>query len=122
MAYKRIGRWQSFEIDISDSTTLSDECDLEGYFDYMLLEVPTVDKSRLTIQPLRVSGGTVRNLSLTIPTTGEEIRVRSASTTGAYMWCVPLHGVRYFKVLAEIVQTADRTFYARGIDQYLTWN
>lgn len=121
MAYKRIGLWQSFEIDISDSTTISDECDLGGCFDYMLLEVPTITSGTLSVQILRASAGTARN-AYSIDADGSNAQLLADSGTGAFMWMVPIHGARYIKVTAGAAQGADRTFYARGIDQYLTWH
>ena len=123
MAYKRIGRWKSFEIDITDSTTLSDECDLEGCFNYMLLEVPTITGATLTVQVLRASGGTARSLHITDPADGgDNVVISATSGTGAFMWMVPIQGARYIKILAGTAQAADRTFWVRGVDQYLTWN
>lgn len=119
MAYKRIGRWISFEIDISDSTTISDECNLGGCFEYMLLEVPTIVSGTLSVQALRATAGTARNLHLTVNADGTDAQVISDSGTGAFMWCVPIGGAQYIKVTAGAAQTSDVTFYARGVDQYL---
>jgi len=117
--YKRIGQWVSFEIDISDSTTVSDECNLGGCFDYMLLEVPTITQATLTVQAVRAVGGTARNLHIFDPADGGDNKLITADATGAIMLCVPIHGAQYIKVVASVAQTADRTFYARGVDKYL---
>lgn len=121
MAYPRIGKWKSFEIDISASTTISDECDLDAPYEYMLLEVPTIDKAKLSVQALRESGGDVRNLHLTNPADGTDNLIESDSQTGAFIWCVPIRGAQYIKVTTDAVQTADRTFYVRGVDRYLSY-
>jgi len=122
MANKRIGKWKSFEIDISDSTTVSDECDLGGCFDYMLLEAPEITQGKLTVQVVRATGGTAMNFHVTSLADGTDNKVISDDTTGTFIWCVPIHGAQYIKIVAENAQGRDRTFYARGIDRYLTWN
>jgi len=118
MAYKRIGRWVSFEIDISDSTTVSDECNLEGCFQYMLLEVPTIVSGTLSVQALRATAGTARDLYST-DGDGSDAQLLADSGSGAFMWCVPIGGAQYIKVTTGGTQTSDVTFYARGVDQYL---
>jgi len=119
MAYKRMGQWISFEIDISADTKISDECNLGGCFDYMLLEIPTIDTATLTVQAVRAVAGTARNLHITDPADGGDNKLISASGTGAIMWCVPIHGAQYIKLVANAAQTADRVFYVRGVDKYL---
>lgn len=119
MAYQRVGRWVSFEIDISDDTKISDECNLGGCFESMLLEVPAIDTAQLTIQALRATAGTPRNLHISDPDDGGDNKLISASGEGAFMWCVPIHGAQFIKVVSSAVQTADVTFYARGIGKYL---
>ena len=119
---KRIGTWKSFEIDISDSTTISDECDLGAPYEYMLLEVPTLTSGTLSVQALRASGGTARNLHLTVNADGTDEQIISDSGTGAFIWIVPIGGTQYIKVTAGAAQAADRTFWVRGVDRYLAWN
>jgi len=121
MANKRIGIWKSFEIDISDSTTISDECDLGAPYDYMLLEVPTIDTATLTVQALRASGGTARNLDLTVNADGTTAAITSDSGTGAFIWIVPIHGAQFIKLVANAAQSTDRTFWVRGVDRYLSY-
>jgi len=121
MANKRIGNWISFEIDISDSTTISDECNLGAPYEYMLLEVPTITSGTLSVQVLRASAGTARNLHLTVNADGTTAQVISDSGTGAFIWSVPIHGAQYIKVTAGAAQSADRTFWVRGADRYLSY-
>ena len=121
MAYPRIqNNWISFEIDISDSTTISDECDLGASYEYMLLEVPTITEGTLSVQVLRATGGTARNLYST-DADGSNAQVIADSGTGAFMWYVPIGGARYIKVTAGAAQSADRTFYVRGVNRYLSY-
>ena len=123
MASKRIGIWKSFEIDISDSTTISDECNLGAPFEYMLLEVPAINASTLTVQAVRAAAGTARPLHITDPIDGgDNVLVSEASGTGAFMWEVPIHGAQYIKLVAGTAQTADRVFYVRGVDRYLAYS
>jgi len=122
MAYPRIGKWVSFEIDISDSTTVSDECDLGAPYEYMLLEVPAINASTLTVQAVRAAAGTARDLHITDPADGgDNVLVSETSGTGAFVWEVPLHGAQYIKLVAGTAQTADRTFWVRGVDRYLSY-
>jgi len=121
MANKRIGNWISFEIDISTSTTVSDECDLGAPYEYMLLEVPTLTAGTLSVQVLRASAGTARNLR-GVDGDGSDAALLADSSSGAFMWKVPICGAQYIKVTAGAAQAADRTFYVRGIDRYLAWN
>jgi len=120
MANKRIGTWKSFEIDISDSTTISDECDLGAPYDYMLLEVPTIDTGTLSVQVLRASAGTARNLYDT-DKDGSNAQLLADSGEGAFIWIVPIHGAQFIKVTAGGAQSTDRTFYARGVNRYLSY-
>ena len=121
MAYPRIGKWTSFEIDISDSTTISDECDLGAPYEYMLLEVPTITSGTLSVQVLRASGGTARNLHLTVNADGTDAQIISDTITGALIWRVPIGGAQFIKVTAGAAQSADRTFYVRGVNRYLSY-
>jgi len=120
MSYPRIGKWTSFEIDISDSTTISDECDLGAPYEYMLLEVPTIDTGTLSVQALRASAGTARNLYDT-DKDGSNAQLLADSGEGAFMWIVPIHGAQFIKVTAGGAQSTDRTFYARGVNRYLSY-
>ena len=120
MANKRIGTWKSFEIDISTSTTISDECDLGAPYEYMLLEVPTLTSGILSVQVLRASAGTARNLYNT-DADGSNAQLLADSGTGAFMWIVPIHGAQFIKVTAGAAQAADRTFWVRGVDRYLSY-
>ena len=119
MAQQRVGKWVNFEIDVSDDAKISDECNLGGSFEYMLLEVPTITSGTLTVQALRASAGTARNLHVTDPVDGGDNVLISASGAGGFMWCVPIHGAQFIKVVSSVNQADDRTFYARGIGQYL---
>jgi len=121
MAYPRIGNWVSFEIDISDSTTVSDECDLGAPYEYMLLEVPTIVSGTLSVQVLRASAGTARNLHLTVNADGTDARIISDSGSGAFMWCVPIGGAQYIQVTTQGTQTSDVTFWVRGVNRYLSY-
>jgi len=120
MAYPRIGKWISFEIDISDSTTVSDECNLGAPYEYMLLEVPTLTSGTLSVQVLRASAGTARNLYKT-DADGSNAQLLADSGTGAFMWIVPIGGAQYIKVTAGAAQSADRTFWVRGFNRYLSY-
>ena len=121
MAYPRIGKWISFEIDISDSTTISDECDLGAPYEYMLLEVPTITSGTLSVQVLRASAGTARNLHLTVNADGTDAQIISDTITGALIWRVPIGGAQFIKVTAGAAQGADRTFWVRGVNRYLSY-
>jgi hypothetical protein len=120
MAYPRIGKWVSFEIDISDSTTISDECDLGAPYEYMLLEVPTLTTGTLSVQILRASAGTARNAYST-DADGSNAQLLADSSSGAFIWIVPIHGAQYIKVTAGAAQAADRTFWVRGVNRYLSY-
>jgi hypothetical protein len=111
----QIGRWITFEIDISDSTTISDEVNLGGNYQWLMLEVPTIDTAILTVHVAREAGGTFRSLH----TAGADTQIASDSGTGDFMWGFPIHGAQFIKVVASAAQTADRTFYARGTDRYV---
>lgn len=120
---KRIGTWKSFELDITDSTTISDECDLGAPYGYMLLEVPEINASTLTVQAVRAAAGTARDLHITDPADGgDNVLVSESSGTGAFIWEVPIHGAQYIKLVAGTAQNTDRTFWVRGVDRYLAWN
>lgn len=120
MAYPRIGEWISFEIDISDSTTISDECNLGAPYEYMLLEVPTITTGTLSVQALRASAGTARDLYST-DADGSDAQLLADSSSGAFIWRVPIGGAQYIKVTAGAAQAADRTFYVRGVNRYLSY-
>lgn len=112
----RVTKWISFEIDISDSTTISDEVDLEGSFMYAVFDIPTIDSQTLTVYGAQATGGTFKAIQIIDPTVGDNNALATAAGTGGFFLAVPIYGFRYLKLVSGGAQTADRTFYVRGVD------
>jgi hypothetical protein len=109
------GDWQTVTVD-RDGTT-SDEVDLGGEYRDVQLYNPELDSSTLTIQPTRLTGGTVvQAYSFNADATGDFDKTTTARTTAGMNVFVGVCA-RYVKVVCGAAQTAaERTFYARGIE------
>ena len=111
-----VGPWKTVQIDVSDSDVLSDECDLGGEFQDLLVIVPTITSSTIGVNVAKDSGGTFYPLYiLDDDATGSFL---SATSAGTATLAVIFHigGIRFIKITAGSAQAADRDFLVRGIN------
>jgi len=98
--------WFDCEIDISDSTTISDAVDLGQPYDYLDILIPPLTSCNLAIHVADSISGTYYQL-------GGTTVVKTAGT-GAFADVFILLGYRYLKIVASAAQAADRVFKVRG--------
>ena len=112
-----IGDWKTALIDISESTTLSAEVDLGSEFEDLLVLVPTITSSTVTVHVAKESGGTFYPLHiLDDDATGSFASASTAATTSIAL-LFKIGGIRYIKIACGSAQeTTDKTFYVRGIN------
>ena len=125
MATKAGIAWQAVLMDIDLTAEYSGEdidrtsalVDLGFEAGGVMIMVPTIDSATIGLLVQRDS------VIATVPVALHHKKVSDDSTTawittagtGGYMITVPLGGVRYFRILTGSNQTADRTFYVKGI-------
>jgi hypothetical protein len=111
-----VGPWKTVQIDISDSDVLSDECDLGGEFQDLLVIIPTITSSTIGVNVAKESGGTFYPLHiLDDDATGSFL---SATTAAVTSLAIIFHvgAARFIKITAGSAQAADRDFLVRGIN------
>jgi len=97
----------SVMIDISDDDDLSTEGDLGDLCDEVAIVIPSLDSCNVSLQVKDPDmGNTYQDLGNNQTT---------MTTTGGYTTTFKLGGWRYVKVKTSAGQSADRTFYLRGI-------
>ena len=114
---EKLSDWVTCLIDVSADNQTSTEADLGGYFDSLVIEIPTITSAQINVKVSRTSGGTFYDLYST-DADGTSAKIISDAGTGGLTWIVPLGGFRYIKLYSSASQGADRTFYLRGINQF----
>jgi len=107
--------WIEGLIDVSSSTTLSDEIDLKFPCDTVIIRIPTLTSSSISLMVSEASGGTFYDLYTTDPADGSNTQVITAKATTAHIIQMPLGGYQFIKIKASDAQAADRTFAVRGV-------
>jgi hypothetical protein len=100
------GAWKDAVITIATDDDLTAEVSIEKDCDTLVVIIPTLTSSDLTLYAAEVSGGTyyaVGNTATIVAGTGEFIDV----------WEVG--GLEHFKIGTSAGQAADRTFKVRGV-------
>lgn len=91
---------------IAKAGTTSNVVDLEDYYPYLHVVIPTIDSATLKVQVSELIDGTYQDLGPA---------VTAAASTGAYSDTWTLGGWRYIKIVASAAQnTAARLFKVRG--------
>ena len=99
------GSWIAATID--SSGTSSDEVDLGRDWDFMEIQIPTLDSSTtIKIQVAEKTGGSFYNLGDSVTT---------ASGTHNYADCFKLGGYQFIKVVADNTQDSERLIRVRGM-------
>ncbi len=111
----KIGKWETALIDISESTTLTAEVDLGDVFDSVLIRIPTLTSSSISLKVAEATAGTFNDLYMTIPTSGANIQVKTDKATTAHIIQMPLGGFQFIKILASDAQEADRSLSVCGV-------
>jgi hypothetical protein len=100
------GEWKNAVITIATSTTVSAAVDLGRDYDYLQINIPTIDSANVGFQVCETTGGTYKTLG-----SGNAI---VAAGTGGFTTTVNLGGYQFIKVTTSAAQTANRTFVVRG--------
>jgi hypothetical protein len=111
----KIGSWVTGLIDISEDDDLTAEIDLGDVYDTVIIRIPTLTSSSISLQVAEASGGTFNDLYMTIPTTGKPIQIKTDKATTAHIVQMPLGGFQYIKIAASDAQGDDRTFNLCGV-------
>jgi len=98
------GKW--LPVIIADEGTISAEVNLGLDYDYLEVQIPTLDTCDVGIQTSMTAGGTYQDLSSVVEAVG----------TGAYNDVWYLGGWQFIKLeSSETQSTAAVTFYVRGM-------
>jgi len=113
----KIGAWKDCQIDISDSTTLSDEVDLGHDFTHLLVLVPTITSTQISVQVAKGSGGTYYPVYdfLDSDADTDVLQATVAATTSKAI-IFKIGAVRFIKLLSSQAQASDRDFVVRGFN------
>ncbi len=109
------GEWKTALIDVSEDDDLTAEINLGDVFDSVIIRIPTLTSSSISLKVVEASGGTFNDLYMTIPTSGANIQVKTDKATTAHIIQMPLGGFQFIKLLASDAQAADRTFNVCGV-------
>lgn len=99
------GSWLPATITVALGTT-SAEVDLGRDFDFLEVQIPTVESCTLKLQVAEKTGGTFQDLGPSVTTD---------TTTGAYNDVWKLGGYQFIKVVSSATQTAERLIRVRGM-------
>lgn len=121
--------WKSVLLDYNRDTEFSGDdadkfsalCDLGKAYDSVTIIVPTIDSSTIGIYGQMVASTATVPVALhhgqvtgATPAWGTAAYATTAST-GAYIITIPIGGLQYIRIYSATNQTADRTFYVRGV-------
>lgn len=120
MAYPetyKIGAWKDCQIDISDSTTLSDEVDLGHDFTHLLVLVPAITAAQLSARVAKSAGGTYYPVYFFHDNNADtDILQATLSETTSKAIVFEIGAARFIKIYSGTAQEADRDFYVRGFN------
>lgn len=117
MAFKH-GDMRTVLIDIDVDANLSEECDLGHPFTHILVLVPTITSSPLSVRVARGSGQTYFPVYdfLDIDADTDVLQATLNETTSKAI-VFKIGSARYIKIYASNTQTStDKTFYIRGFN------
>lgn len=108
------GQWKSAVITIATDDDLTPEVDLGKDFSYVLVLIPTITSSTVTIHVAKGSGGTFFPVyAFDADATGDFAHATTAATT-LHAVVFFIGGAQYIKIATGSAQGADETFYVRG--------
>ncbi len=100
------GPWVTQLIDISESTTISEEFDIKNNYEYIQVIYPAMTACTMSIYVSDTTAGTFVPLANSANAT-----VGAAASADTYC----LGGYRYFKLVSSGAQAADRSIKVRGL-------
>ncbi len=110
--------WKTALVDISDDDTLSTEVDLQGYYEFLMVLIPTITSSTVTVHVSETSGGTYFPVYVFDGNaTGDFAHATTAATT---THAIPFRigGAQFIKIKCGSTQTTtDKTFRVRGFNR-----
>ena len=106
-----IGEWK--DAVIANGAALSGEVNLGMPYDTLLIAIPAITASQVSIQVAEATEGTFQPLHIT-EGDGTSAPVLSDAGTGVFTWNIPLGGFQFIKVATSVNQGAARTFRVCG--------
>jgi len=107
--------WIEGLIDQDVDDDLSAEIDLKFPCDTVIIRIPTLTNSSISLMVSDKSGGSFYDLHTTDLADGSNTKVITAKATTAHIVQMPLGGFQFIKLKASDAQAADRTFAVRGV-------
>jgi hypothetical protein len=102
---------------VADEGTLSAAVDLGAPYRSLIVEMPTIDSSTITVTVARTPDDTYRPLSYISLNDGDDDPAIASASTGAITVVFPVFGFQHLKILCGTAQTTSaETFYVRGFN------
>lgn len=110
--------WKTALIDIDVDDVLSAEVNLGAPYEYLMVLIPTITSSTVTVTVSNASGGTFYPVYvLDADATGDLAQITSATGT-SHALVFQIGGVQYIKILCDTSQTStDKSFTVRGFNR-----
>ncbi len=110
--------WKIALIDIDVDDTLSPEVDLGADYEFLMVLIPTITSSTVTVHVAKASGDTYFPVyRLDDDSTGDHPQITTAVAT-AHALTFQIGGVQYIKIKCDTSQTStDKTFRVRGFNR-----
>jgi len=100
------GEWKDCAFDISDSTTISDACDLGNNYEYIQVIYPAMTACTMSVYVCSSLGGTYVPLGNSASAT-----VGASASADTYA----IGGYQFIKLISSTAQLADRAVIVRGL-------
>ncbi len=112
------GSWQTVLIDISVDANLSAECDLGQDYTHILVLVPTITSSPLSVRVARGQGQTFFPVYDFLDSDADtDVLQATLNETTSKAIIFKIGSARWIKLNASNTQTTtDKTFYVKGFD------
>lgn len=110
-----VGEWKNATITITSDDDLSAEVDLGRPYDTLLIVIPTITSSTVSVKVAEKSGGTFQDLYITATSDGDDDQPITTAGTGGITWIVPIGGFQFIKIATGAGQAANRTFRVCGV-------
>ncbi len=102
---------------VADEGTLSAAVDLGAPYRSLVIDIPTIDSSTVTVQVARTAADTYKSLYVISISDGDDDPAITTAGTGGIMVVLPVFGFQYLKILCGSAQTtAAVTFYVMGFN------
>jgi len=111
-------KWHSALIDQSADDDLSEEVDLQGFFEFLTVIQPELDGAHtVTVHIAMNSGGTYYPIYQLDNDTAADFQQITTGLATARSLVFRIGGAQFIKVAVGTGVTTDKTFYARGFNR-----